>query len=123
MGGGRTERHDSLHLGDPGAPSKDARGAIVMDSENVVDHIIIGTGPSAVAAAMAFRCSGMTFEVVDRRAETGLPGRWSATRRGSGPGRRRGRGPRGPREHEGGAVDRAAELPRMFRGVNKKYLY
>ena len=36
-----------------------------MDSANVVDHLIIGTGPSAVAAAMAFRRSGMTFEVVD----------------------------------------------------------
>ena len=36
-----------------------------MDSVNDVDHLIIGTGPSAVAAAMAFRRSGMTFEVVD----------------------------------------------------------
>src|SRR5579871_3244969 len=36
-----------------------------MDSANVIDHLIIGTGPSAVAAAMALRRSGQTFEAVD----------------------------------------------------------
>ena len=48
-----------------------------MDSANVVDHLIIGTGPSAVAAAMAFRRSGMTFEVVDvgfELSRSGSPG-------------------------------------------------
>jgi choline dehydrogenase-like flavoprotein len=63
-------------------------------TERVVDYLIIGTGPSAIAAAMAFRRLGKKFEVIDvgldlepvRRAQADYlaardPATWSAEAR------------------------------------------
>ena len=36
-----------------------------MDSARIIDYLIVGTGPTALAAAMALRRAGATFEVVD----------------------------------------------------------
>lgn len=36
-----------------------------MDPSQAIDHLIVGTGPSAIAAAMAFRRMGMPFEAID----------------------------------------------------------
>jgi hypothetical protein len=41
------------------------RGGIRIDSTRVVDYLLIGTGPAAVAVAMALRRARARFEVVD----------------------------------------------------------